>query len=385
MRHLVRGFMLGATLVFVLSLALASAASAQSTPSAYVYVQSQGPAGAVHGFRASSTGQLNAIPGSPFKLGTKIIGGTGTKFFTLGKTLIHSYPVAADGAIEAQKAQINVFNYSGSSCGDQNNGLYDAVLDHTGKYIYVLLQAGVICAAYQSYQINSDGSFAFDGDTELDMNQGSGYNPSVPSILKNESFAYAFYDFQDQGPVLTGFRRESSGTLEQMQFNENDPTLPNDYYVAGFPDASPAGNYLAVQLHAEGGGPVQLASYTVDSQGNISTTNTSSNMPATAFINPTTKFSSSGGLLAVAGDGAESNGKNGIEIYKFNGSAPYTLARKLLTGTPIDGLAWDSANHLYAFSTAGNKVYVFTVTSTSAMLDGTTVVGTPYKMVVVSQ
>jgi hypothetical protein len=37
----------------------------------------------------------------------------------------------------------------------------------------------------------------------------------------------------------------------------------------------------------------------------------------------------------------------------------------LLTASPIDQVAWDDSNHLYAISNSTSKLYVFTVTSTS--------------------
>jgi hypothetical protein len=72
----VRSRGLTATVVFISMLGVASQARAQSTSptAAYVYIQIQGPEGSVYGFRATSSGQLGVISGSPFKLDTAIIG-----------------------------------------------------------------------------------------------------------------------------------------------------------------------------------------------------------------------------------------------------------------------------------------------------------------------
>lgn len=384
MMYAVRGFGLAVSLSLVSLFAFAPQAKAQTT-TANVYVQIQGSAGAVYGFHASSTGKLTAIPGAPWKPAGLPVAGTPTRVYTIGQTLIHSYSVGSNGAIGPQLAQIPFLDYAGGSCNDGLKGSDGATLDHTGKYIYVKLEDNDgACAAYQSYKINSDGSFSFDGDTELNWN-GNGDSASLPSILGNESFAYADYDYLNSGPVITGMRRESSGTLELIQFQQNYPTLNDDYYVTNGPDAAPAGNYLVLQLWPEGGGPTQLASYTVDTQGNISTTNTSTDMPTSAFVEVSTTFSPSGNLLAAYADGAETNGKSGIELYNFNGPAPLTHYQNLLSGTPIDQVAWDSSNHLYAISNANNMLYVFTVTSTSVTEDTAWSIGSPYKMVVVSQ
>jgi hypothetical protein len=348
-----------------------------------VYIQIQGPEGAVYGFSASSTGKLSAIPGSPFKPAGQIIGSNKFQFLTLGQTLIHSYGLASDGALQSQLAQMPILDYAGSKCGSAT-GTDAAVLDHTGKYIYVVLEGGAgDCAAYQSYIINSDGSFSFDGDTELDWGP-SGFDPGLPSILGNESFAYSYYLPGYFQPTLSGFRRESSGTLQLMQFQE---PLPGGNYSPLYPDASPASNYVVIQLYPNDTNPPQLGSFMVDSEGNISTTNTSSSMPTTAFVNPTSTFSPSGNLFVLWADNGAGNPElgNGIEIYNFNGAAPLTLYKTLLNGTPIDQVAWDNSNHLYAFSQSNNELYVFTVTPTSVTEDGAWPIGAPYKMIVVSE
>lgn len=389
MKGVVRGFGLAAVLAVVPAFVAVPQAKAQSN-AAYVYVQVGGPAGAVYGYSASSGGQLTPIPGSPFKPGTKIIGGNGSEFFTLGRTLLHSWAVGANGAIGSQLSTIGILNYAGSACGGGTSGTDDAVLDHTGKYMYVLLQNGGsgTCAAYQSYILNSGGSFSFDGDTEENTSDGAGVG--LPSILGNESFAYA-NEWTGHYSGDIGFRRESSGTLQPMQFNETDPTLSGTNYLPAYPDASPSGNYLVMQLYPNNGGgdsnPPQLGSYTVDAQGNLSTTNTSSNMPTTSLIGPASTFSPNGTMIAFyadAGNGAGHAG-NGIELYRFNGSAPLTKYETLLSDTPIDQVAWDTSNHMYAISKANNMLYVFAVTTNSANLVSTTSLGMPASLVVVSQ
>lgn len=388
MTHACRRFTFVASLLLVCHSTLAPKLRAQSTSTAaHVYVQVGGPAGSVYGYSASSSGQLSPISGSPFKLGTQIVNSTSTKFFTLGKTLIHSYAVASDGAIQSQESQIPVFDYSGSSCGDPQKGAGGAVLDHTGKYIYVMLDNGTgACAAYQSYIINSDGSFNFDGDTQLNLDS-TGSDAGLPSILGNESFAYSDYAYLNAGRTLIGFQRQSSGTLELMQFNETDPdTGSAGFPDTRFPDASPTGNYVVNQLEPDASNPTYLVSYSVDSQGSLSTTNTLSNAPITSLTNPDTTFSPSGNLFVAYADGglAVHCCKSGIEIYHFNGANPLTLYQTLLTGTPIDDVAWDSSNHLYAISMATNKLYVFTVTSTSVTQDTSISIGSPFNLVVAS-
>jgi hypothetical protein len=384
MTHTVRGLGLAATLVLISCVAAVPKSAAQSaSTAAYVYVQIQGPAGAVYGYSASSAGQLSAISGSPFKPGTKIVGGTGSQFFTIGKTLLHSYAVGSNGAIGSQKSQIPFLDYSGSACGS-STGLSDAVLDHSGQYVYVLLENGGdgTCSAYQTYKINNDGSFTFDGDSQVTYASGGGTDK--PSILGNETFAYAD-DFFGHVNGIIGFQRQSAGTLEFS--GSLVPSFFNsENYGTGYPDASPVGNYVVLQVFPNTSNPPQLGSFTVGSNGTLSSTNAPSDMPVSQLQGPYSTFSpDSKYFVLYGGQFAPSTAGNGIEIYKFNGASPLTLYHKLLTGTPIDQVAWDSSNHLYAISKAANKLYVFTVTATGISQDGTYAIGSPFSLVVVSQ
>jgi Bacterial Ig domain len=391
MTHSVRGLGLAASLVLVSTLAFVPMARSQSSPStaANVYIQTQGPAGPVYGYSATSTGQLSAISGSPYKLGTEMVGSNKSQFFTLGHTLLHSYKVGSNGAIGSQLSEASLFDDSGSSCGGTSDGDDGAVLDHTGQYVYVLLQfnADWSCSAYQTYKINGDGSFTFVGDTEENWGDQSGeVNPAavdLPSILGSESFAYAD-EFAGHDNGIIGLQRESSGTLQLIGgmnpvFNDTKESTPS------YPDASPDGNYVVLQLYPYDSNPPQLGSFTVDSQGNLSSTNSSSTMPTSALEDPRSTFSPDGKMLVLYASQGPGNSGNGIEIYNFNGAAPLTLYKTLLTGTPIIQAAWDSSNHLYAISYAEDKLYVFTVTSTSVTEDSSISIKSPAGMVVVSQ
>jgi hypothetical protein len=390
MMHAFRGVgLMAASLVFVFPLAVVPKAQAQTT-AAYVYVQSQGPAGPVYGYNASSSGQISAISGSPFKPGTMIIGSNGSEFFTMGHTTLHSWAIGSNGAIGSQLSDIAFTNFDSDSCAGSQDGDATGVLDHTGKYIYVVLQnyemakTSDTCQAYQSYLLSSGGGFTFDGQTVYNSLENA--SAGLPSILGNESFAYANYNVFGTNNFLT-FQRNPSGTLSNISVNETDPTLTGGQYNAYYPDADPASSFLAVQLYVNNDTtkPPQLASYTVDAQGNLSSTNTEGNMPASGLINPRSTFSPDGKMIAFYADNGASNAASGIEIYNFNGAAPLTLYQKVLTGTPIEQVAWDTSGHLYAISKAENHMYVFNVSSSSITVDPSVAVTAPVKLVVVSK
>ena len=270
-------------------------------------------------------------------------------------------------------------------------GIGNAVLDHSGQYIYVLLQNGGDggCAAYQTYKINSDGSFTFQGDTEKSLATGESDGVGLPSILGNENFAYV-NEWDGHYSNLVGFKRESSGTLQVMPFSETDPTLSGSDYLPAYPDASPTSNYVVVQLYPNNGGgdsnPPQLASYSVDPGGNLTTTNTSSNMPTPQLSSPVSTFSPDGTFIAFyAGQMPIKTFGNGIEVYNFNGASPLTLATSFQMGNPINQVAWDNSGHLYAISQSQNSLMDFDVNARSVGESAPVTIGSPFSMVVVSQ
>ena len=107
---------LAATLAFVFSLAAVPPISAQSTQ-AHVYVQSGGTLGRSMATPPCPTAKLRNFR-LALQAGNQIVGGTGSKFFTVGKTLLHSYAVGSNGALGSQLSQIGLFNYAGGSCGN---------------------------------------------------------------------------------------------------------------------------------------------------------------------------------------------------------------------------------------------------------------------------
>jgi hypothetical protein len=387
MKPFLRGAGLAVAFVSAFAIVAAPSAEAQSgsTPVAYVYIQIQGPEGAVYGFRANASGQLSTIAGAPWKPAGQLIGDNKKMMITLGQTNLHSYAIESSGAIGVA-LESNPDTDFGSECDAGTN--VGAVLDHTGQYVYVLQQKTATdpCMAYKSFEINnqfSEGAFDGVGETEADPAPGGG--DGLPSILGNESFAYAD---QYDGPVnsILGFQRNSSGALQGI--GVMDPTFPGSAaYTPHRPDASPAGNYVVLEEYQNTSNTVQAASFSVDGAGNLSSTNTPATMPVSPFFPTGSTFSPSGNLFVTWADNGLGNPSlgDGIQIYNFNGAAPLTYNTSLLSGMTIDQVAWDKSNHLYAISTANNLFYVFTVTPTSATQDAMWTIGAPFKMLVVSQ
>jgi len=359
------------------------AAAQTATPVALVYVQTSG---GVNVYDAAANGTLTPIAGSPFKGTTGLLSGTNGKYvITVGTNYLHSYATTAGGGIGKQVSQIDSAAYTGGDCGPTNKG---GILDHTGRSVYVLLYdqqddvgGPVECAAYQSFNINpTNGALTFVGAW---ISQGRfSYQAALPTITANDLYAYAVTAFGGYTPdvPMTGFRRESSGALDAWTFAQTDPSAPSGYVVYPVTATADPTNHLAVADFLEyeppfsNISPVQLASYTIDAQGNLKSTNTTANMPTPAVNVSRMNMSPSGKLLAVAANSIGNNQGNGLQVFHFNGGAPITSYSGLLTSAPIDAIHWDNANHLYAISNATNSLYVFTVTPTSI----TQVTGSPY-------
>lgn len=349
-----------------------TAATTTTGPIAYVYVQTDK---GILLYDEANDGRLTLDSASPFRTAGQLIGSTGGYVVTLGKTLVHLYHVTTRGRIGAQAAQITMANYADGRCGSAIGG----VLDHTGQYVQILFNPTIYvslpCSAYQTYKIGkSAGTLTFVGSAEADSNIENVLGPVAQT--SNSKFGYAV-DVNPAGVRLAGFRRESAGALANMTFAQSDPEPPQpyDYYPLQVTEAPY--NRLAIALGTVefigspdvADGPVQLASYTVDDQGNISSSNTTDKMP-TPDVGPTIlRVSPGGGLLAVAGGTCSwcvlspGNGQSGLQVFRFNGANPITRYTGLLTKDPIEQMEWDKNSHLFALSIEAHRLRVYRVTT----------------------
>lgn len=355
----------------IATLATAAAMGGTAHASTFVYAPT---AKGVYAYESSSAGKLTPIKGSPFThTSGSPVGGNGSYFLSLDPAYLHSYKVSSTGAIGEQVSQIDTQSYSDAQCGSASA----AKLDHTGQYVYVLLNGSTDndrsgCAALQTYEIaKTTGVLTFKGATNL----GNTY-PGVPTIAGNDIFSYTLTVSPSTCElVLQGFQRESTGVLQPIVAEHKDPTPePNvwdGYLLSGFLTNDPT-NHLAMALQPTVGdacqaGKYQLASYTVGSQGNLTSTNTWENMPTLSGQINAMLMSLAGKYLAVATG-------PGVQVFHFNGASPITpLSGMVGTSGSIIHLGWDVANHLYAWNVS-NKLHVYAVTSSGVK----EVSGSPY-------
>ncbi len=300
-----------------------SSQEASSAPVAYVYVSISvsNVKDEVVGYQAAANGALTLIPGTPFPYNVSSLALNGAWLFGVETSQnIDSFSIAPNGA------SLYAIYYT-----TNNDYLSQSIDQSTGQLSFLNDLAG-------------------------------GPDHNVPlSFIGNNQFAYASscYHF---GPEIFGVQRASDGTLSLLSLNPPFPAEKSGGFYCPWAAAADPTNHLAVALtpytsNWGGDGPTQLAVYTADSSGNLTTTSTYQNMPAVLTQGAQAYWMSpSGKYLAVGGAG--------LQVFHFNGANPITHFTGLLTTDTIDKVYWDKANHLYAISHDAGKLYVFSVTAT---------------------
>jgi hypothetical protein len=348
--------------------------STVAAPVAYVYVSLKN---GIDAFTTAATGKLTPVKGSPFpgavwsmSANKKYLFGAGSS----GKD-VYSYSIASDGALKL----VSTTDTEKYSCKASSGPL---AIDGTGSTLYTSFKS---CGgdgetgAYQAFNIDeTNGDLQFVGDSTATQS----YSKLV--LLGNNEYGYGIIcNTEDVPETFTAtYKRDSNGFLTYLSGSAlpmpaaADPR--NDFYCPVV-TPPPTGdqwkqdpnsitgdpvNHLAVAIQDfnyqtfKFQGPVQIATYTADSHGNLTTKSTWSNMAKTAeeLTVSAISISPTGKLLAVGG--------KGFQILHFNGGAEVTSFSSLLQpGDAFTAFAWDSDNHLYALG--GGKLFVYSVTPTS--------------------
>ena len=345
------------------------AATAAATV-AYVYVSSN-PNGSstdeIQAFAAASNGKLTPVSGSPFRDDVTSMAVNSKRLFASTRNGIYvaAFTIEADGALR-WNASTDIVKYNQGDCGDSG----PLFLDHTGATLYDLeLRSDCSNNSYQSLAINQSTGHL----SNLGATAGDAWLNLPPSFIGNNIYAYMATCLGNLYWEISGYKRSSNGLLKDININAPTPAPKAGDFFCPSQTATDPTNHVAITLQAVNqdfnpDGPPLLATYTADGSGNLSTKSTVANMPQTSVGTVADlKMSPSGKLLAVGGT-------SGLQVFHFNGSSPITHDTGLLTKDSIDQFFWDNANHLYAISKTAGKLYVFTVTPTSA----TQAAGSPY-------
>jgi hypothetical protein len=336
-----------------------------TAPVAFVYVSNTPGSGAnkVNAYAAAANGKLTPVSGSPFadNLTSMVVNGKYLLGSNKAGVFVAAFLIQSNGSLRwTTSTDVARFNTSGCVFPSP------LILDHTGANLYLASTVGSLCDSteHQSFTIDKPtGALRFVGSTSQTF-----LFDTPLTLSANNLYAYGTDCVNFQGNVTDTFhvyKRGSNGLLTLTAINPPTPPPPTsgDFYCRSQTAADPS-NHLAVSVQAidqstsQPDGQPQLATYTADSSGNLTTPSTSGNMPGTAVGFVTNlSMSPSGKLLAVAG-------QSGLQIFHFNGSSPITAYTGLLTSNDIEQCFWDNANHLYAISQNTGKLYVFTVTPT---------------------
>jgi len=324
---------------------------------AYVYVSTSigGTNRAeVHAFAAASDGKLSPVSGSPFDADVTFMAVNGLYLFgsDAAGTYIHAFSIDADGALR-YAASTNVVQ-PGRAC-DSPGALF---LDHTGATLYNVDYYGSDCAsaAYQAFTVEKQ-----TGDLVLLHETNAGVHGAMLRFSGDNRFAFGA-DCLKSRPAIHGYSRNREGSLDRAPGISPLPAAqPNLSWCPHLAAADPF-NHVVVPMFPTAGsmereGPYQLATYTIDAHGSLTTASAYDNMPAVAVGDLTDVYMSpSGQFVAVSGT-------RGLQVLRMNGAGPVTPYTGLLTKQEVDQMFWDNNNHLYAISQTSGKLWVFTVTA----------------------
>jgi len=163
-----------------------------------------------------------------------------------------------------------------------------AEFDHTGQFVYVL-DAQSCGNALQSFSLGSSGYLTFKGS--LTLPNGGPFFQKLPVFSGNDKFAYTQIasdgsDAPCPTASLIGMGRESSGALERIGFSQTGPTPPTGFATSQTEllTNDPTNHLASVVEFQEGpcgesGIQQRLASYTIETNGNLVSTNTWDKMP----------------------------------------------------------------------------------------------------------
>ena len=348
------------------------------TPAAYIYVANT-PAGGnsnqVIAYAAASNGKLTPVQGSPFADNISAMAVNGQYLMATDRATpnIDAYLIGSDGALTyATSTNYAQYNDPNNPCGAAGQVFFD----HTGASLYVTeSEASDACAndVIASFEVEKrSGGLDYLGLA----NSGTFPGDYVPAyFIGNNNYAYSADQSGCLYPGTYGYQRDSSGLLNYIaNFTYNTPTPPPGVRIY-YPDLAVADalNHVAILEQPANppgcaNGPLQLAVYTADAQGNIHTKSTYKDMPASKIVSVfDMKVSPSGKLLAVAG-------KEGLQIFHFNGAKPITHYTGLITKEEISQMFWDNDDHLYAISYGSGQLLVYTITPTTHRMAA----GAPY-------
>jgi WD40 repeat protein len=357
-----------------------SGSSGGSDPaSTFAYVSSAPESSTyqINGYSVAASGALTPIAGSPFSTtgyGPLSMASTGSMLFGADGYSIDSFSIGSNGALK-QTSSFAAGKLSQSSPSEPVGGPINLFFDASSSTLYdgFANLDGTENNGYQALSVSSGGAVKLIG------NQGA--SPALGGMLAfagNDEYAYTSSCYHGI-PEISAFARGSNGALTQMAGGNFSamPAAPSGDGYCPLGATADSSNHLIVSVGETSGdamessGPWQLATYSIDGSGNVSTVSTSSTMPTTDVGQPVSYlFSPDDKYLAVGG-------LAGLQVFAYDstsGAISSLGTSAVLTGDNISQVAWDSGDHLYALAQQASNLYVYSVSSSGA----TAVSGSPY-------
>ena len=358
-----------------------SPSSAKAAPVAYAFVSTAGPSQCtqttcgptgpfnVYSVSVSSSGSLTqaGVTTSPMPIYHLSV----TKSFLFGidsASNIYSYSISSTGALKLV-ATTHTGKYVSSFYPAHSSTLLQ--VDETGRTLYSLIPTSQNDRVLASFKIESNGELQFLGTSQADPNAFSQIR-----FVENNQFALMdgcyntapgasfTTDSNDINDIVT-YKRESNGFLTYVGTSHDTPAAKSPYEYCAGPNATDPTDHMAILFSIfnppgddiEPGFP--LGTYTVNSNGEPSTSSSDENMPVANFgnLNQIT-IDPTGKLLAIGGGTA-------TQFFHFNGAGPITKYSGgiNLGDTPLEALAWDTSSHFFALSQ--DAIRIFDVTPKS--------------------
>jgi len=339
----------------------------------FVYVQATWYTGtgdrssqsATYGYSVSANGQLTPLAGYPIS-GWFVGVASGRYYFTADPDNMHldTYQIGADGSFTKIHS---VLDQATAHCTDLWCMVRPDLADPKGSSLYVEVDSynsGDGAAAPETYSIDKNtGELTFVGQGGADWTFHQG-GCSLYDFSADDRYAYGSCTTYDPGWLDIAVRNPDGSLTEAPHIKVTGPIPPTGTFYSAEPAGTDSNNHLAAVLtswdsnwNRLSGAPLRLASYSIHSDGSLTSTNATADMPEVPQLSAVGGLSPSGKLFAAGEQG-------GVQIFNFNGAAPITVQGGLIPTDTPQTMQWDRQNHLFVLSST-HKLYVFTVSGSS--------------------
>jgi hypothetical protein len=333
---------------------------ASTGASAYVYVSTDAPAdGAtpaksqILGFSADASARLAPVSGSPFSTTgyyPYFMAGTGPILFFADGYNIDSYQVHANGCLSLENSMVAGQGNPPPDASEEPTNLY---LDpaHTNLYSFDFNPPDGIQSEISSFSFNTGTGQV----TQVGANVIGG--TGAIAFASNDQYAVATDCGYRGENYIAEYQRGSDGALTFLNYGQS-PAPPSGEVWCPAGTAADNSDHIVMELtpiQEYLTGTSQLAIYTLDDTGNLSTSSTTETMVTSQFGPASYRFSPDYRYLAASGAA-------GLQVFAWDSVHPSLTSIATIksgyscwqnaTGSGCGGpsfgnVAWDQNDHLY--------------------------------------